>query len=66
MLLPLSSLRKMERAYQIFQLVFHFILYCIKERHEVTHPVKRMLNHLGPLPHSCDSLGKKLFEYLII
>lgn len=47
---------------------FHFILHHIQERHGVTPPVKRVLNHARPLPHSCDScaLGKKLFGNLII
>lgn len=56
----------MERACQIFHLVFHFILHHIKERQEVTHLVEGMLNHMGPLPHSCDSLGKKLCTCVII
>lgn len=55
----------MERACQISQLVFHFILHSIKERHGVMHPVKHVLNHAGPLPNSCDSL-RKLFRDLII
>ena len=32
----------------------------------MTHLVEGMLNHMGPLPHSCDSLGKKLFTCVII
>lgn len=55
----------MERACQISQLVFHFILHSIKERHGVMLPVKHVLNHAGLLPNFCDSL-RKLFRDLII